>query len=126
VWSGIFAARYGEMLEHLHGHEELRPVSEGGVRVALGMEDYERLHGLSDSELDIRDDLAESLRGGLPLTGPEVTALHELLSKPVWRARSRGQSVCPPQGEFVLERLGTTSSPERTDVGYRYYAWVDA
>jgi hypothetical protein len=44
--------------------------------------------------------------------------LHELSD------RERGASVCPPRREFALERLGTSQTPERTDVGYRYYGWV--
>jgi hydroxymethylglutaryl-CoA synthase len=39
--------------------------------------------------------------------------------------RERGPSLCAPRAEFVLERLGTSETAERTDVGYRYYGWVD-
>jgi hydroxymethylglutaryl-CoA synthase len=88
VLSGIVAERYETLLDHLHVGDDLRPESEGGVRIPLRVSEYERLHALSDSE--------------------------------------RGASVRPPHGEFALERLGTSESPERTDVGYRYYHWVDA
>ncbi len=35
-------------------------------------------------------------------------------------------SVIPPRGEFALTRVGTDSGPHRTDLGYRYYAWVQS
>lgn len=34
------------------------------------------------------------------------------------------KSVLPPAGEFALARVGTEQGPKRTDLGYRYYAWV--
>jgi hydroxymethylglutaryl-CoA synthase len=33
-------------------------------------------------------------------------------------------SVIPPRDEFALTRVGTESSSQKTDLGYRYYAWV--
>jgi|CZKU01.1.fsa_nt_gi hydroxymethylglutaryl-CoA synthase len=71
--------------------------------------------------LRIRDDLRPAAEGGLrtPLSVAEYERLHELSD------RERGISVHAPRREFALERLGTSDSPERTDVGYRYYGWVD-
>jgi hydroxymethylglutaryl-CoA synthase len=86
VLSGTVSERYREAVASLRVGDELRPESEGGVRVPLEVSEYERLHGLPD--------------------------------------RERGVSVRAPRGEFALERLGTSSSPERTDVGYRYYGWI--
>jgi hydroxymethylglutaryl-CoA synthase len=100
VFSGIVEEGCDAMARGLRIHDELRPESEGGSRVPLSVAEYERLHGLSDCELE-----------GEP-------------TKPAWRVRTRGASVRPPSGEFALDHLGTTSSPELTDVGYRYYAWV--
>jgi hydroxymethylglutaryl-CoA synthase len=100
VFSGIVGEQYEATTRRLRIHDELRPEAEGGRRVPLSVDEYERLHGLADCELE-----------GDP-------------TKPVWRVRARGASVRPPSGEFALDRLGTTSSPELTDVGYRYYAWV--
>jgi hypothetical protein len=90
----------------------------------LTLAEYERLHELRDVELDVDDGVARKLREGAALGESEVAALRRALDNPTWRVRARGTSVRPPKGEFVLERLGTESSPKRTDVGYRYYAWV--
>ena len=86
VFSGIVAPQYRTLVDQLHVHEDLRPESEGGLRIGLDVVQYERLHELSD--------------------------------------RERGASVRPPRNEFALERLGTSQTPERTDIGYRYYGWV--
>jgi hydroxymethylglutaryl-CoA synthase len=64
--------------------------------------------------------LAESEGGRrVALTLAEYEHLHEQSD------RERGSSRCAPRAEFVLERLGTSETAERTDVGYRYYGWVD-
>jgi hydroxymethylglutaryl-CoA synthase len=87
VLSGIVAQPYRSLVDHLHVRDDLRPESEGGLRTALSVAQYERLHELSDGE--------------------------------------RGASVLSPRREFALERLGASESPERTDLGYRYYGWID-
>jgi hydroxymethylglutaryl-CoA synthase len=71
--------------------------------------------------LHLRGDLRSEAEGGgrTPLTLAEYERLHERSE------RERGSSVKAPRGEFALERLGTSETPERTDVGYRYYGWVD-
>ena len=104
--------------------EDLRPETDGGLRVALSVAEYERLHGLSDSELEFPGDLSKKLRDGMALGEADVAALRSAWQHPTWRVRPRGLSVRAPKGEFALERLGTEVSAQRTDVGYRYYAWV--
>jgi len=71
--------------------------------------------------LRVRDDLRAESEGGLrvPLSVADYERLHELSD------RARGESVRAPKGEFALERLGTSETAERTDMGYRYYGWVD-
>lgn len=71
--------------------------------------------------LQVRDDLRSESEGGarIPLSVSEYERLHALSD------RERGDSLRPPHGEFALERFGTSESPERTDLGYRYYGWVD-
>jgi hypothetical protein len=88
------------------------------------MAEYESLHALSDCEIDLEDRVAQKVRDGCALEPAEVVTLRRALERPQWRVRSRGRSVRPPKGEFALERLGTESSPQKTDVGYRYYVWV--
>ncbi len=125
VFSGVVAEGYSGPLEKLHVHDELRPEGEGGVRVALRVSEYVRLHELSDSEIDLGDGLTSKIRDGLALGALDVAALRAALRRPTWQISPRGASIRPPRGEFALERLGTAASAERTDVGYRYYAWVD-
>jgi hypothetical protein len=88
------------------------------------MTEYERLHGLTDCELDGDEKVLGKLRDGVALGASEVATLRAAWTKPAWRVRPRGASVRPPSGEFALERLGTSRSAELTDVGYRYYTWV--
>jgi hydroxymethylglutaryl-CoA synthase len=126
VFSGIFQEGYAAATAGLRTHEDLRIEAEGGSRVPLSMIEYERLHGLTDCELDGDEKVVQKLRDGLALSAPEVAALRSVWTKPMWRIRPRGASVRPPSAEFALDRLGTQSSAERTDVGYRYYTWVAA
>jgi hydroxymethylglutaryl-CoA synthase len=97
VMSGVFSERYAELAPGLKVQRDLLPEADGGTRVPLSVSDYERLHGLTDVEW---------------------------LEPHTWRVRPRGASVRPPQGEFALDHLGTSSSPEKTDRGYRYYVWA--
>jgi hydroxymethylglutaryl-CoA synthase len=71
--------------------------------------------------LHVRDELRAESEGGArtALSVAEYERLHGLSDA------ERGVSVRAPRGEFALERLGTTESAERTDLGYRYYGWVD-
>ncbi|HLK38006.1 MAG TPA: hydroxymethylglutaryl-CoA synthase [Polyangiaceae bacterium] len=124
VFSGVVAERYGEMVRDLRVQRDLLPESEGGVRVPLHLGEYERLHALSDSEIDLPREVAMKVHEALPLDAAETAAVRAALAGPRWRVRSRGASIRPPREEFALERLGTTASAERTDVGYRYYGWV--
>jgi hydroxymethylglutaryl-CoA synthase len=124
VFSGILGESYAAAADRLRTHEDLRPEAEGGSRVPLSMGEYERLHGLSDCELDGDPGVVQRLRDGVAPSASEVAALRSVWTKPSWRVRARGASVRPPSGEFALDRLGTTSSPDLTDVGYRYYSWV--
>jgi hydroxymethylglutaryl-CoA synthase len=126
VFSGIFQEGYAAVTAGLRTQEDLRVEAEGGTRVPLSMMDYERLHGLTDCELDGDEKVVQKLRDGLALSAPEVAALRSVWTKPAWRIRPRGASVRPPSAEFALDRLGTQSSADRTDLGYRYYTWVPA
>jgi hydroxymethylglutaryl-CoA synthase len=124
VFSGLFADRCAEIAAQLHVGSDLLPEAEGGKRVALSVSEYERLHGLVDCELNAESDVLQKLRDGVGLAPLEVASLRAAWTKPSWRVASRGASVRPPRGEFALERIGTDQSPQRTDVGYRYYTWV--
>ena len=124
VFSGIVADRYREVAQHLRLQEELRSEEEGGARVALTVAEYERLHGLSDCELDCETSVLQKLRDGVVLAPADVAALRAAWCKPSWRVRARGASVRPPRAEFALERIGVSASAQLTDLGYRYYAWV--
>jgi hydroxymethylglutaryl-CoA synthase len=124
VFSGLFADRCAEIAAQLHVGADLLPEAEGGQRVALSVSEYERLHGLVDCELKAESDVLQKLRDGVALAPLEVASLRAAWTKPSWRVASRGASVRPPRGEFALERIGTDQSPQRTDVGYRYYTWV--
>jgi hydroxymethylglutaryl-CoA synthase len=124
VFSGVVADRYRDVVGPLRLHEELRPEGEGGARVALSLAEYERLHGLSDCELECEAGVLQKLRDGVALGPEEVAALRAAWCKPAWRVRARGASVRPPREEFALQRVGETSSAQLTDLGYRYYAWV--
>ncbi len=70
--------------------------------------------------LRVHDELRPEAEGGVrvPLSLSDYERLHALSD------RERGAPLLPPRGEFALERLGTSSSAERTDVGYRYYGWI--
>jgi hydroxymethylglutaryl-CoA synthase len=125
VFSGIVAPRYREMLDGLRTREDLCVKADGGTRVELGMAEYERLHSLSEAELRLDPRVANKVRDGIALTAAEVAVLRAALANLEWRVRPRGTSVRPPSNEFVLERLGTSATPEHTDVGYRYYTWVN-
>jgi hydroxymethylglutaryl-CoA synthase len=124
VLSGIVGDRHAAVTSSLNMHDELRPEAEGGTRVPLSMADYERLHGLTDSELDGDENVLKKLRDGVALSASDASALRSAWAKPTWRVRTRGASVRPASGEFALDHLGTNGSPELTDVGYRYYEWV--
>jgi hydroxymethylglutaryl-CoA synthase len=124
VLSGIVDERFASLARTLRTRADLRSESEGGARVALPVAEYERLHGLADCELDGDPAIVQKLRDGVALTSAECMALRQIWTKPSWRVRHRGASVRPASGEFALERIGTTSSADLTDVGYRYYAWI--
>jgi 3-hydroxy-3-methylglutaryl CoA synthase len=124
VLSGIVDERYGSAIGSLRVAKELHSEAEGGPRVPLSMSDYERLHNLADCELDGDESVVQKLRDGLALNASEVMALRAVWAKPAWRVRPRAASVRPPREEFALDHLGTSSTPLRTDVGYRYYKWV--
>jgi hydroxymethylglutaryl-CoA synthase len=124
VFSGIFGEGCAAAARGLLTHEDLRSEAEGGKRVPLTMTEYERLHGLTDCELDGDERVVQKMRDGLGLTAAEVALIRTSWAKPSWRVRPRGASVRPPRSEFALDRVGTTTSAELTDVGYRYYAWV--
>jgi hydroxymethylglutaryl-CoA synthase len=72
------------------------------------------------SQLRVRDALRPESEGGerIPLSVADYERLHEMTDK------DRGESVRAPKDEFVLERLGTSETAERTDIGYRYYGWA--
>ncbi|MBK6518772.1 MAG: hypothetical protein IPG04_32685 [Polyangiaceae bacterium] len=91
VFSGVFVdpASYRPHVSSL-----LAPAHEGGVRIPLAIEQYERLH-----------------------RGPDAGDAPVSLAQP-------SPSTVTPRGEFALVRVGTDSGPAKTDVGYRYYDWV--
>lgn len=91
VFSGVFVDPESY---RPHVNDLLASSKDGGGRVSLGLEQYERLHG-----------------------GPAPSDLPLSLVQPA-------QSTVQPKNEFALVRIGTESSPARTDVGYRYYDWV--
>lgn len=124
VMSGIVSEHHGSIGRQLHVAADLRPETEGGVRVPLAVAEYERLHGLADCELECGDGLAKKLHSGEALDALDVAALRAAWQHPRWRVRSRGASVRAPKEEFALDHLGEAASRERTDTGYRYYAWV--
>jgi hydroxymethylglutaryl-CoA synthase len=124
VLSGVVSDRYESVARHLHVRRDLLSEDDGGPRVPLAIADYERLHGLSDAELECGDGVAQKLRDGVPLGSPDVAALRDAWLHPTWRVRARGASVRAPKAEFALSHLGTASSAQRTDTGYRYYVWV--
>lgn len=66
-------------------------------RVVLTMADYERLHMGPKSD--------------------DAKTPGSLLQPPT--------SLFPPKGEFALTRVGAEQSAAKTDVGYRYYDWVN-
>ncbi len=92
VFSGVFVDPVKSYKKHLV--EQLRPISEGGLRAALTMHDYERLH-----------------------RGPDGEGLMSL--------RQPAESVQAPRNEFALLRIGAETSAAKTDLGYRYYDWVE-
>jgi hydroxymethylglutaryl-CoA synthase len=124
VLSGIVSDRYESVARHLQVRRDLRSEADGGPRVSLSVADYERLHGLSDAELECGDGVAQKLRDGVALAPTEVAALRDAWQHPTWRVRPRGASVRPPKAEFALSHLGTANSAQRTDTGYRYYVWA--
>jgi hydroxymethylglutaryl-CoA synthase len=124
VLSGVVSDRYESVARHLQVRRDLRSEADGGPRVSLSVADYERLHGLSDAELECGDGVAQKLRDGVALAPTEVAALRDAWQHPTWRVRPRGASVRPPQAEFALSHLGTANSAQRTDTGYRYYVWA--
>jgi hydroxymethylglutaryl-CoA synthase len=124
VFSGIVSEGYAAIAEKIRVQEMLRPQAEGGTRVPLTLADYERLHSLSDSEIDLGEGMTRKLREGEALTEADIAALRVALVKPAWRVRPRGASVREPHAEFALDHLGTSQTAQRTDVGYRYYVWA--
>jgi hydroxymethylglutaryl-CoA synthase len=125
IFSGIIADGYHRVTSSLRLHEELRGQAEGGERVAIRLDEYERLHHLSDVELDVSEGVTAKIAQGEALTAEEVVTLRKALGERAWRVRPRGKSVLTPRAEFALQRLGTEASPQITDTGYRYYAWMD-
>ncbi|UJR84167.1 hydroxymethylglutaryl-CoA synthase family protein [Sandaracinus amylolyticus] len=93
-WKRVAARHYGT---------ELRPVSEGGRRIAISVAEYERLH--EHEEVVASAEAANGAGEEIVLVGPPP-------------------SVHPPRDEFVLQRLGRLSTPELTDHGYRYYQYL--
>jgi len=79
----------------------------------------ERYRTLLD-QLHVHEDLHPESEGGsrLELEVAQYERLHEISDG------ERGASVRAPRQEFALERFGTSRTPERTDIGYRYYGWV--
>ncbi|MGD0677453.1 MAG: hydroxymethylglutaryl-CoA synthase [Polyangiaceae bacterium] len=124
VLSGLVSREYESVVKSLRVRDDLRPESEGGVRVSLTMAEYERLHASSDCELECGEGVAQKLRDGVALGPADVVALRTAWQQPTWRVKARGPSVRTPQGEFALDHLGTSNSAQRTDIGYRYYSWV--
>ncbi len=127
VFSGIVAQGYRAVAAHLRLREELLPESEGGARVPLTVSEYERLHALSDCELECDPGvmrLLEKIHAGVALDPADAVMLRSAFVAPKWRVRARSPSIRAPRGEFALDHLGTSSSAERTDAGYRYYEWV--
>jgi hydroxymethylglutaryl-CoA synthase len=125
ILSGVVAGSYREIVATLHMHDELREVVDGGMRVAVDVAAYERLHRLSDVELNLGDDLAEKIHQGRALCEDDVALLRAALGDRTWRIRPRGDSLLAPRAEFAIERLGNSVSSQLTDTGYRYYRWVD-
>ncbi|WP_394829104.1 hydroxymethylglutaryl-CoA synthase family protein [Pendulispora albinea] len=97
VFSGKVAPRWREVASRARFAEELRPVADGGRRVEIDVNEYERLHGHAEVE--------RGHANGVAIIGPP-------------------RSVLPPRGEFVLARLGDAVTPKITDHGYRYYAFT--
>ncbi len=124
VFSGVVAPGYGAIAKHLDLRRELRPEAEGGARVALSVSEYERLHGLADCELECDPAVTQKIRDGVGLGPAEVSLLRAAWLSPRWRVKPRSPSIRSPRAEFALERIGTSDTPERTDVGYRYYDWI--
>jgi hydroxymethylglutaryl-CoA synthase len=122
VWSGVVAPTYRDVPVNLGA--ELALQSEGGRRVSIALEAYEQLHGHRDTELDIDSTLQSKLQGGQPLSAADTQHLYEVLRTQSLRIRQPAPSVLPPRNEFALMRLGTETSPQHTDWGYRYYTWI--
>lgn len=123
--SGKVAEGYEKIVAGLRMHDELRAEAEGGARVSISLDEYERLHRLSDVELDLGQAIHDKIARGAALAPEDVAILRAALAERTWRVRPRGESVLAPRREFAIDRLGTDASPQITDTGYRYYKWVD-
>lgn len=93
VFSGVLVDPERAYVPHVA--RELAREGQGGRRVPLELDTYERLHAGPPKESDAPSSLAQPI-----------------------------PSVRPAASEFALRRVGTESSAARTDVGYRYYEWV--
>jgi hypothetical protein len=125
VLSGVIQSEYAPIARQLRVRDQLRPEHEGGERIAISLRDYERLHRSREVSVNLEEAVAAKLRDGVPLSAGELQRVAAVLERPSWRPASRPTSVRAPRGEFALVRLGTTTSDERVDLGYRYYDWVE-
>jgi hydroxymethylglutaryl-CoA synthase len=124
----VFSGRFGGAYRQAHSGpdilSELRQANEGGRRVALSLEQYERLHDFREYRADLPEAVVDRLRGGEALDSADRAAILRALDHENVRVVDLPASLVAPRGEFALCRISKGEQPGVNDVGYRYYDWI--
>jgi hydroxymethylglutaryl-CoA synthase len=99
---------------------EIKDFSEGGRRIPIAFSQYEKLHAHTECIFAESDSILKS-----QINSREIMSVISR-SEGVISLNQPGASICPPEDEFYLERVGTESTIEIMDVGYRYYRFASS
>jgi hydroxymethylglutaryl-CoA synthase len=121
VFSGQFTSNWKDSAKVLNNFKELEDVANGGKRYPISMEDYERLHEAKGVKLSLPEIVLEKILDKVELSDQERESVREAIFSPTLKGVDPERSVHQPENEFAFIKLGSHTSDQIYDIGFRYY-----